>query len=58
MRKDLLVLGYYHQSHGKQERTAELLKIVQFILETYIAPLQDTATQRRFQSSHGQGRKT
>src|SRR6218665_2599330 len=28
-----------------------------FILETYIAPLQDTATQRRSQPSHGQRRR-
>src|SRR6218665_3513130 len=29
-----------------------------FILETYVAPLQDTTTQRRSQSSHGQRRRT
>ena len=29
-----------------------------FILETYIAPLQDTITQRRSQPSHGQRRRT
>src|SRR6218665_936502 len=29
-----------------------------FILETYIAPLQDTTTQRSSQPSHGQRRKT
>ena len=29
-----------------------------FILETYIAPLQDTTTQKRSQPSHGQRRKT
>src|SRR6218665_5996 len=28
------------------------------ILETYIAPLQDTTTQRRSQPSHGQRRRT
>jgi len=29
-----------------------------FILETYIAPLQDTTTQRHSQPSHGQRRRT
>src|SRR6218665_4029120 len=29
-----------------------------FILETYIAPLQETTTQRRSQPSHGQKRRT
>src|SRR6218665_3964934 len=29
-----------------------------FILETYIAPFQETATQRRFQPSQGQRRRT
>src|SRR6218665_77618 len=29
-----------------------------FILETYIAPLQETTTQRRSQPSHGQNRRT
>src|SRR6218665_491470 len=29
-----------------------------FILETYIAPLQETTTQRRPQPSHGQKRRT
>jgi len=33
------------------------LFIHSFILETYIAPLQDTTTQRRSQPSHGQRRR-
>jgi len=32
-------------------------EIHSFILETYIAPLQDTTTQRRSQPIHGQRRK-
>src|SRR6218665_1955728 len=35
-----------------------MMTIHSFILETYIAPLQDTITQRRSQPSHGQRRKT
>jgi len=34
------------------------LFIHSFILETHIAPLQDTTTQRRSQPSHGQRRRT
>src|SRR6218665_2752877 len=35
-----------------------LFLIHSFILETYIAPLQETTTQRRSQPSHGQKRRT
>ena len=48
----VLVFQYYFES------TILYRKYFSFILETYIAPLQNTTTQRRSHPSHGKKRKT
>src|SRR6218665_3149991 len=45
------------KGHRTQGRKADSF-IHSFILETYIATLQETTTQRRSQPSHGQKRRT
>src|SRR6218665_743 len=49
--------SHFNSKQGVQPPLRQLF-IHSFILETYIAPLQETTTQRRSQSSHGQKRRT
>ena|SRR6218665_576478 len=57
---DTLALAGYFSNLSKQlhDLVKQFTFIHSFILETYIAPLQDTTTQRRSQPSHDLRRKT